>query len=152
MGEDSIIMAGVLLVKGSNILRQWKKKHATLYQGLNEYQLVISDAAQIKPDKTFLLEVGVSTLHRYATQRHAFIIRVNPNDKEAPVIFAAATSDKDYEQWMSALKLATSGNDYNPHDYDIGFGESHMMLSSSSVDDQEAADLAAALRLSTQQM
>lgn len=152
MGEGSIIMAGVLLVKGSNLLRQWKKKHVTLRQGLNEYQLVISDAAQIKPDKTYLLEMGVSTLHRYATQRYAFIIRVNPIDKEAPVIFAAATSEKDYEQWMSALKLATTGNDYNSHDYDIGFGESHMMPPSSSVDDQEAADIAAAIRLSTQQM
>lgn len=146
-------MGGVLLVKSSSILRQWKKKHATLYQGLSDFQLVISDVTSTKQDKNFTLEVGVSTLHRYATQRHAFIIRVNPHDKEAPVIFAAATSEKDYEQWMSALKLATTGNDYNPHDYNLGFGEGHLMPATvRSVDDQEAADLEAALRLSTQEM
>ena len=149
--EDAITMGGVLLLKGSNILRQWKKKHATLYQNFSNFQLVLSDVTSAKADKTYVLEVGVSTIHRYATQRYAFIIRVDPYDKEAPVIFAAAQNEKEYQQWMSALKLATTGNEYNPHDYNIGYGESHTM-GSSAAEDQESSDLEVALRLSTQQM
>ena len=150
--EDGIIMSGVILIKGSNVLRPWKKRHGTLYQGYSEFQLVISDVTSSKQDKVYTLEVGVSTLHRYATQRFAFIIRVNPYDNEAPVIYGAATSEKDYEQWLGALKLATTGHDYNPHDYNDLYGDSHMMHPSSSVNDQEDADLQAALRLSTQEM
>jgi hypothetical protein len=150
--EDGIIMSGVILIKGSNLLRPWKKRHGTLYQGYSEFQLVISDVTSSKQDKVYTLEVGVSTLHRYATQRLAFIIRVNPHDTEAPVIYAAATSEKDYEQWMGALKLATTAHEYNPHDYNDLYGDSHMMHPSSSFNDQEDADLQAALRLSTHEM
>jgi hypothetical protein len=150
-------MAGPVLLKTNDILRRWKKRHASLHALLSHFELVISstDDSSTKSDKAHKLHVGVSTLHRYATQRFAFIVRVDPYDSNAPTIYAAATNEQDYHRWMSALTLATTGNEYNIRDYNV-HGEAPLyatsMESLPSIDAQEASDLEAALRLSRMEM
>lgn len=151
------IMAGPVLLKTNDILRRWKKRHASLHALLSHYELVISstDDSSTKSDKVHQLHVGVSTLHKYTTQRFAFIVRVDPYDSNAPVIYAAAANEQDYHRWMSALSLATTGNEYNTDDYNV-HGESPLYATSierlPSMEEQEASDLEAALRLSRMEM
>lgn len=151
------IMAGQVLLKTNDILRRWKKRHASLHALLSHFELVISstDDSSTKLDKAHQLHVGVSTLHRYATQRFAFIVRVDPYDSNAPTIYAAATNEQDYHRWMSALTLATTGNEYSIRDYNV-HGEAPLYATSMerlpSIDAQEASDLEAALRLSRMEM
>ena len=150
-------MAGPVLLKTNDILRRWKKRHASLYALLSHYELAISftDDSSAKSHKAHQLHVGVSTLHKYATQRFAFIIRVDPYDSNAPVIYAAATNEQDYQRWMSALTLATTGNEYNAGDYNV-HGEAPLYATPierlPSMDAREASDLEAALRLSRMEM
>lgn len=147
-------MAGPVLLKSNDILRRWKKRHASLHALLSHFELCLSstDDSSAKADKIHQIRVGVSTVYKYATQRFAFIIRVDPYDSNAPVIYAAATNEQDYNRWMSALTLATTGNEYNTHDFNT-HGSAMPMYGTPierlpSLDDQEASELEAALRLS----
>jgi hypothetical protein len=148
------IMAGPILLKSNDILRRWKKRHASLHALLPYFELTLSstDDSSTKVDKIHQLHVGVSTVYKYATQRCAFIVRVDPYDNNAPVIYAAATNEQDYHRWMSALTLATTGNEYNTRDYNMHASEAPMYGTPierlSSLDEQEASELEAALRLS----
>ena len=101
------ILSGVLLVRSSNRLKKWKKRPAFLYSTLANHRLEIRGET-----RGYELQFGVSRVDNFHKQPFAFVIHIDPTNPQAPTIYAAATSERDYMLWMTALtagKLQSRG-------------------------------------------
>lgn len=151
-GRNGLLIKGVLLVKSKSMMRKWKPKFCKLYLQRNHYQWDMEG-------KSYTLGCGISKVEFYPNHPLAFTVYTNPFDDMAPVVHAAASNEDDYHRWMSALTKATTGGDYDVPALDGGprrpeatahrsFSCGESVVSGLSAEEQEAADLERALRLS----
>jgi hypothetical protein len=167
-----VLISGLLVVKSKSAFRQWKTKSAKLYLRGNHYQWDLGEG------KSFTLGFGISKVEFYANHPLSFMVHTNPFDSAAPVIYAAAMNENDYNRWMSALTRATSGEEYEvpdletsprrleaapgsleaaygsqrPSSSSFGLSSSESLHTGSSAEEREAADLERVLELSKQQL
>jgi len=100
-----VVMSGKLMLKSNGMLKQWKKRTATLFQSANRYQLTIF-ADESNKQKMFSAPIGVSRVEENPKQQFGFLLYVNPRNSSAPVVQAAAVNGRDYAKWMSGLMFA----------------------------------------------
>jgi hypothetical protein len=154
VGGDGLVIKGILLVKSKSVLRQWKSKFCKLYRQRNHYQWDMEG-------KSYTLGYGISKVEFNPNHPLSFIVFCNPFDEMAPVVYAATSTESDYRDWMQALTQVTSGRDYEVPSLEGGprrlqaaslsvqqhSGEASVG-SILSAEEQEAADLERALRIS----
>eukprot|EP00934_Nitzschia_sp_Nitz4_P004419 Nitzschia sp. Nitz4//scaffold10_size219509//15886//18247//NITZ4_001394-RA/size219509-augustus-gene-0.209-mRNA-1//1//CDS//3329532818//4409//frame0 len=153
--QDGLLIRGNLIVKSKSMMRKWKSKHCKLYLRGNHYQWDMEG-------KSYTLGFGISKVEYYPNHPLAFTVWTNPYDEMAPVIHAAASNEDDYNRWMGALTKATTGGEYNGNSQlvhrlsssaassspSVHPSSAESVVSALSAEDQEAADLDRALRLS----
>lgn len=155
--KDGLIIKGILLVKSKSVMRKWKSKFCKLYLQRNHYQWDMEG-------KSYTLGYGISKVEFNPNYPLSFTVHTNPFDEMAPIVHAAASTEEDYHRWMSALTTVTTGRDYEMPPLDGATRQSlvntpvsrHSNQSSGSdsvvtgisAEEQEAADLQRALRLS----
>jgi hypothetical protein len=116
--------------------------------------------------KSYTLGYGISKVEFNPNYPLSFTVYTNPFDEMAPVVHAAASTEEDYHRWMSALTQVTTGRDYDVPPLESGprrslvntpnstgrlsnqSSSSESIISGHSAEEQEAADLQRALRLS----
>lgn len=157
-GENGLLIRGMLIVKSKSLMRKWKSKHSKLYLQGNHYQWDMEG-------KSYMLGFGISKVEFYPNHPLSFTVYTNPFDEMAPVIHAATSTEEDYHRWMAALTKATTGGSYEAPQMEGSPRRSREELSANgrpsfqspgdetiisalSIEDQEAADLNRALRLS----
>lgn len=106
IGVGEPIIAGVLLLRTGGMLRKWKKHHVVLYSTLANHVLDLGNG------KCHTLQFAVSKVELYPKQAFAFALDIDPQNPQAPILYAAARSAKDFDKWMSALTEATTGSEY----------------------------------------
>jgi hypothetical protein len=106
IGVGEATIAGVLLLRSGNMLRTWKKHHVALYSTLANHYLDLGNG------KGHTLAFAVSKVELYPKQAFAFALNVDPQNAQAPILYAAARSAQDFDKWMSALTEATTGSEY----------------------------------------
>lgn len=154
LAGDGLVIKGVLIVKSKSMMRKWKSKFCKLYHRRNHYQWDMEG-------KSFTLGCGISKVEFNPNHPLSFIVYCNPFDDMAPVIHAAASNENDYNHWMQALTKVTTGKDYEVHSLEGGprrpqvasstgqqISAEASVVSGRSAEEQEAADLQMALRLS----
>jgi len=106
------MIQGFLWKRGSDLFRQWKKRYFSLYENSGSLQLHYTEGPRREMKGTLCyLTKGVTTVtsvgHEFPKQPYAFVVRLNPMDPQAPVIYAAAASKEAFDLWMTALTVAT---------------------------------------------
>eukprot|EP00339_Tiarina_fusa_P013060 CAMPEP_0117023920 /NCGR_PEP_ID=MMETSP0472-20121206/17812_1 /TAXON_ID=693140 ORGANISM="Tiarina fusus, Strain LIS" /NCGR_SAMPLE_ID=MMETSP0472 /ASSEMBLY_ACC=CAM_ASM_000603 /LENGTH=769 /DNA_ID=CAMNT_0004730195 /DNA_START=225 /DNA_END=2534 /DNA_ORIENTATION=+ len=105
--HSGVLISGLLIVKSKNsVVRKWKTKMSKLYLRGDHYQLDMGDT------KSYALEFGISKVEFYPNHPLSFVVHVNPYEASAPIIYAAGTTEEDYNAWMQALTKATNGGEY----------------------------------------
>jgi hypothetical protein len=104
-GAREMLMTGTLLVRSKSMIKKWKSKSSALFLKFTHFQWDLDG-------KSHALQFGVSKVEYYANYPLSFAVHVNPYDKMAPIVYAAAVNEREYAQWMAALTRATTGEDY----------------------------------------
>jgi len=110
--ERSTVLYGELQLRTNNRLRKWKKQRAVLTVTLENYQLEVGG-------NPYVLQFGVSKLDQDTSQPWSFKLLLDPNDRRAQTLYLAATNEAEYDEWVSALLLATGGDEGNTEPVDI---------------------------------
>jgi hypothetical protein len=98
------LMSGDLLVKASNgVIKKWKKHHASLFATASHFHLDIGE------EKGYAIQIGISHVELYVKYPLAFTIFLGGRSKMT--LIAAATNQKDFDDWMTILKFATTGDE-----------------------------------------
>jgi hypothetical protein len=139
------LISGPLAVESKGMLRKWKTKHSVIYLRGDHYQW------QIGEKRSFPLQFGVSKVEYHPNHPLSFVVYLNPTDTMAPVIKAACGNERDYKRWLAALTKATTGDDFleetSPGEATAGSFD-YAPQSSTSMDEEEAAELQRILELS----
>jgi hypothetical protein len=98
------IMSSELLIKASNgVIKKWKKHHASLFATASHFHLDIGE------EKGYAIQIGISYVELYSKYPLAFTIFLGGRSKMT--LIAAATNQKDFDDWMTILKFATTGKE-----------------------------------------
>jgi hypothetical protein len=103
-GGGEIIMTGTLLVRSKSMIKKWKSKSSALSLKFTHFQWDLDG-------KSYTLLFGVSKVEYSSNYPLSFAVHVNPYDKTAPIVHAAAVNERDYARWMAALTRATTGGE-----------------------------------------
>jgi hypothetical protein len=98
------IVSGMLLIRTNGIIRSWKKMRVLLLpSSSNFYHLKVGN------DARYLLDMEVAKVEPHHKQPFGFSVFTNPDNPRAAVLYAAATSKKQYDQWMGAFFAISTG-------------------------------------------
>lgn len=155
--KGDCVMQGTLLLRTSGLMRKaWKpEKRSALYISFTHYNLVLSDGTRLS-ERTFSAPAGTSKLEPYPKQPFAFTLLVTPATHRAAavILYLAATNESDYFEWMNAFRRVVMPiASEEPSNFGGSPSESPTFHSNqtTTVEDQEAADLERAIQLSTRQ-
>ena len=120
-GFSEMIMTGTLLIRSKRVIKKWKSKPSSLSLKFTHFLWELDG-------NSHALQFGVSKVEHYANYPLSFCVHINPYDKTAPIVYAAAVNDREYGQWMAALTRATTGGD----DYALTTTNNHNTLPTNS--------------------
>lgn len=100
--QNYLSMSGTLQIRSKGIVKKWKTKNCSLYQSGSAHIFDLGEG------KTFSIESGVSTVDFNPNHPLSFILSINKLLTNAPVIYAAASTEDDYHRWMEVLYMVTT--------------------------------------------
>ena len=151
------LMSSDLLIKSSaGVIKKWKKHHASLFATVSHFHLDVGE------DKGYAIQIGVSRVELYPKYPLGFTIFLGGRSKMT--LIAAATNQKDFDDWMAILKFAITGDESinegtrsSPNDC-VSVKEDSIEKNGDSISriptlaEQEASDLELALEMSQREV
>lgn len=126
------IISGMLLVRSNGIIKSWKKMRVLIiHSSTNLYHLKVGN------DARYLLDMEVAKVEPHHKQPYGFSVYTNHENPRAAVVYAAATSQKQYDHWMGTFFAISTGASQLPNEqpnYNEGIHLNTLALESAALE------------------